>query len=62
MSAGAKCLRPEKCLQHRRYALAAKASKAPKAYLKKGVVNLLAGEGFHLIWKNAFSAFGLAPG
>jgi len=22
----------------------------------------LAGEGFHLIWKNAFSAFGLAPG
>jgi len=29
---------------------------------KKGVVNLLAGEGFHLIWKNAFSAFGLASG
>ena len=30
MSAGAKCLRPEKGLQHRRFALAAKASKAPK--------------------------------
>jgi hypothetical protein len=26
------------------------------------LVNLLAGERFHLIWKNAFSAFGLAPG
>jgi hypothetical protein len=25
-------------------------------------INLLASEGFHLIWKNAFSAFGLAPG
>ena len=36
MSAGAKCLRPEKCLQHRRFALAAKASKAPKAYLRRG--------------------------
>src|SRR5258705_6641189 len=24
---------------------------------QKGGVNLLAGEGFHLIWKNAFSAF-----